>query len=81
MIWIALQCGFGFECVVGDSLPWVCDQAGISESDVLRQYVEGMKTEVWNGEKRWVVEKVPLDRLQIVINDNIDLRRKIKFLH
>jgi len=80
MIWIAIQSAFGFECIIGEYLPWVCEHAGISEHEVFGKYVEGMKIEVWNGEKRWVVEKVSIDRLQIVINEHLDMRRKIKFI-
>jgi len=78
MIWIAIQVSFGFEVVAGDDLDWVCDKAGISKSMMEVKYVEGFRNEVWNGEKQWVVEKVPLDRLQIVINDALQ-SRKSKF--
>ena len=81
MIWIAIQSEFGFECIAGKYLPWVCEHAGINEHEVFAKYVEGMKIEIWNGEKRWVVEKVSFDRLQIVINEHLEMRRKIKFLH
>ena len=80
MIWIAIQSAFGFECIIHDSLHSMCEKAGISEDEVCGKYVDGMKCEVWNGEKRWVVERVSFDRLQIVINEHLDMRRKIKFI-
>jgi len=78
MIWIAIHIGFGIEVIAGDTLEWVCEKAGISESMIEVKFVEGFKNEVWNGEKLWVVERVTLDRLGIVINDSLN-ERKSKF--
>jgi len=78
MIWIAIQVSFGFEVVAGDDLEWVCEKAGISEQILEEKFAANYRIEVWNGEKQWVVEQVPLDRLQIVINDALQ-SRKSKF--
>jgi len=45
---------------------------------VKSKYVEGMKAEVWNGEKLWVVENTDVNRLQFVISGQLE-KRKPKF--
>jgi hypothetical protein len=75
MIWIAIHIGFGVEVIAGDTLEWVCEKAGISRVMVESKLVDGLKSEVWNGEKLWVVEKVTLDRLGIVIHESLDIKR------
>jgi hypothetical protein len=74
-MWIAVQSNFGFECVVGDDLNWVCDKASISEVLVKDKYVEGMRVEVWNGERMWVVEQADVSRVQFVINSHLIMRQ------
>ncbi len=75
MIWLAIHTAFGFECIIGDDLTWVCDKAGVSIDIVKVKYVEGQRIEVWNGEKLWVVEEVSLDRLGIVILSHLEARK------
>lgn len=75
MIWIAIHTAFGFECIVGEDINWVCEKAGISKSMIEVKFVDGFKNEVWNGEKMWVVERVSPARLQFVINGHLDKRR------
>ena len=78
MIWIAIHTAFGFECVISDDLNWVCEKAGISKVTTEGKYVEGLKYEVWNGKKLWVVEQADVSRLGFIIMSHME-SRKSKF--